>query len=93
LTFEEETNNCEILVEELDALPFLVERIESLPNDVYATKYLCGTLLYISKSPQLRRLAVNAKALSTLSHAIENHGQHQTIPKWAKQAWRLLTES
>jgi hypothetical protein len=86
-------SNCKILVEELDALPFLVEGIESLPNDVYATKYFCGTFLNISILPQLRRRAVNAKALSGLAHAMENHGEHDTIPNLAKQAFKLLLES
>jgi hypothetical protein len=48
-------SNCKILVEELDALPFLVERMESLASTAAVAQLCCGMLHNISEFPQMRR--------------------------------------
>jgi hypothetical protein len=89
LTFEEEPN-CKILVEELDALPFLVERMSSTVNGVTGILWACAILRNISKFPQLRPRVIRAKVVSALGHAMENHETNEIIQEYSKQALKLL---
>jgi hypothetical protein len=69
--------NCKILVEELDALPFLVERMESpIVSNADVAQNCCGMLHNISEFPQMRRRMIKAKTISALSHAVENQEEN-----------------
>jgi hypothetical protein len=90
--------NCVLMVEELDAaLPFLMQLMGSsssslLQHHVPAVKASCRLLLSISKFPQLRHRIIEAKALSSLGHAIENHRADDEIQDWANRALALLSD-
>jgi hypothetical protein len=87
-------SNCKILVEELDALPFLLERMESpLASNANVAQTCCGMLHTISKFPQMRRRMIKAKALSALGHAVENHEENVKIQKWGNEALLALLSS
>jgi hypothetical protein len=87
-------SNCKILVDELDALPFLVERMESpLVSNADVAQNCCGMLHSISEFPQMRRRMIKAKALSALSHAVENHEENVDIQEWANEALLALLSS
>jgi hypothetical protein len=89
LTFQCESN-CKILVEELDALAFLVERMASTVNDVTGIKWACAMLRNISKFPQFRPRVIRAKAVSALAHAMENHETDEDIQDYSKKALTYL---
>jgi hypothetical protein len=89
LTYQCESNS-EILVEELDALPFLVKQMSSKVNDVKSIKLACAMLRNISKFPQFRPRVIRAKAVSALGRAVENHEIDDQIQAVSKQALTLL---
>jgi hypothetical protein len=83
-------SNCKILVEELDAIPFLTVRMSSTANNSIGVKWACSTLRNISTFPQLRPRVIQAKAITALGHVIENYETDEEIQLYSKKALALL---
>jgi enhancing lycopene biosynthesis protein 2 len=82
--------NCTDLVR--DALPTLLVFMSSFRDKVGIIFYACRLLANLTTFPEVRQAMIDAKALSVLSHAVENHGKHPEIPKVANRATKNLLQ-
>jgi hypothetical protein len=99
LTLDEENatslvphENAARLVAKLSALPFLVERMKAFPNDALMVEHSCWMLEHLCHSEQLKKTIVEAKAVSFLAAAFENHKDNPDIQFASKNAMAQLIE-
>ena len=89
LTANDEAN-AELLVKKLDAMPFVIERINASMHDEEVIERACGLLTILCAFRNLRKPILAAKALSALAQAIEHHHNNGDIHSSARKAMTKL---
>jgi hypothetical protein len=82
--------NAELLVMELQGIPFLIERMKEFQNDTIVMENACWMLKNLSCFEQLREAIADAHAVTTLGATIEKHRDNPGIRKAAREAMKLL---
>lgn len=82
--------NATLLVLDIGAMPFVIERMNHFQGDENVTELSCCLLKNLCQFAQLRKSIVAAKAASALSMAIENHENNNEIQEAARGAMTNL---
>ena len=86
----ENEGNANILVTELGGIPFLIERMEEFRDVADVIKCACALLMSLSDFEHLRKMIVDAKAITALAHAIDSHEDEPHIQWYARKAIKKL---
>ena len=84
--------NVDLFVADNDGIPFLLQRMESFPNNIELIKGACDLLATVSLYDKFQETLLDANAGSTLMHAFEHYYDNRTIRKSASIALLNVTK-
>lgn len=89
--FTSETDDhAESLVSKLDVLPFLISQMNRFSGHADITESACKLLNVLSSNAQLRDSIRDAKAMTVLAAALDNHKEEKTIQDRARKVLKRL---
>ena len=82
--------NAEKLVLEIEIIPMIIQTMTIFSDDVEVTTKACGLLKKLSSYEKLHKPMVDAKVVSALARAIEEHENNEDIQRRARKAIKQL---
>jgi hypothetical protein len=82
--------NAEKLVLEIEIIPMIIQTMTIFSDDVEVTTKACGLLKKLSSYEKLHKPMVDAKVVSALARAIEEHENNEDIQHRARKAIKQL---
>ena len=82
--------NANLLVMKLVGIPFLIERMKEFRAEADVTARACAMFMSLSDFESLRKVIIDAKAVTALAYAIERHRDEPHVQEYARKAIKKL---